>query len=94
MIRSFGSPATEEIWHGNFTKALPNQIQQVARRKLRMINNAQNMSDLRIPPANRLEKLKGSLAGYHSIRINDQWRIIFMWRQSDAYQVEIVDYHD
>lgn len=93
MIRSFGSTATKEIWHGNFTKALPNQIQQVARRKLRMINNAQNMNDLRVPPANRLEKLKGDLAGYHSIRINDQWRIIFTWRQSDAYQVEIVDYH-
>ena len=93
MIGSFGSRATEEIWHGNFTKTLPNQIQQVARRKLRMINNAQNMNDLRVPPANRLEKLKGDLAGYHSIRINDQWRIIFTWRQSDAYQVELVDYH-
>ena len=94
MIRSFGSSATEEVWRGNFSRSLPNQIQQVARRKLRMINNAQNINDLRVPPANRLEKLKGQLSGFYSIRINEQWRIIFTWRQSDAYQVEIVDYHD
>jgi proteic killer suppression protein len=93
MIRTFGSGATEQVWQGNFAKALPNQIQQIARRKLRMINNAQNINDLRIPPANRLEKLKGNLSGYYSMRINDQWRIIFQWRNADAYHVEIIDYH-
>jgi proteic killer suppression protein len=93
MIKSFGSHETEKIWRGTRSKKLPNQIQQVARRKLRMINNAANINDLRIPPANRLEKLKGDLNNYHSIRINEQWRIVFRWRSSDAYEVKIVDYH-
>ena len=93
MIKSFGSKATETIWTGQFTKGLPNQIQQVARRKLRMINSAQQISDLRVPPANHLEKLRGDLEGYYSIRINAQWRIIFKWQRQDAYEVKIVDYH-
>jgi len=93
MIKSFGDDQTEKIWRGTRSKKLPNQIQQVARRKLRMMNNAANINDLRIPPANRLEKLKGDLKNYHSIRINEQWRIIFRWRSSDAYEVKIVDYH-
>ena len=72
---------------------MPRDIQQVALRKLRMINNAKNINDLRIPPANRLEKLSGNREGQHSIRINDQWRICFVWRDGDAYDVEITDYH-
>ena len=72
---------------------MPRDIQQVALRKLRMINNAKNINDLRIPPANRLEKLSGNREGQHSIRINDQWRIYFVWRDGDAYDVEITDYH-
>lgn len=72
---------------------MPHDIQQVALRKLRMINNAKNLNDLRIPPANRLEKLKGDREGLMSIRINDQWRICFVWRGGDAYEVEVVDYH-
>ena len=72
---------------------MPRDIQQVALRKLRMINNAKNINDLRIPPANRLEKLSGNREGQHSIRINDQWRICFIWRDGDAYDVEITDYH-
>jgi len=72
---------------------LPRDIQQVALRKLRMINNAKNINDLRIPPANRLKKLSGNREGQHSIRINDQWRICFIWRDGDAYDVEITDYH-
>ena len=72
---------------------MPRDIQQVALRKLRMINNAKNINDLRIPPANRLEKLSGNRERQHSIRINDQWRICFIWRDGDAYDVEITDYH-
>lgn len=93
MILSFGSKDTERIWNGEQVKSLPSTIQETARRKLRMINNSQNMADLRIPPANRLEKLAGKLKGFHSIRINDQWRIIFVWSAGSASQVEIVDYH-
>ncbi len=72
---------------------MPRDIQQVALRKLRMINNAKNMNDLRVPPANRLEKLKGDREGQYSVRINDQWRICFAWRNGDVYDVEITDYH-
>jgi len=75
------------------SRKLPGDIQQIALRKLRMINNAQNINDLRIPPANRLEKLSGNRAGQYSIRINDQWRICFIWKGGDAYNVEITDYH-
>lgn len=93
MIKSFKSKEAEKIYHRERSKKLPQDIQQVALRKLRMINNAQVLSDLRVPPANRLEKLKGSREAQHSIRINDQWRICFIWEDGDAFDVEIVDYH-
>lgn len=93
MIKSFGDNESEKIWRGIRSKKLPNEIQDVARRKLRMINNASDLNDLRIPPANRLEKLKGDLQAYFSIRINNQWRIIFKWINNDAYDITIVDYH-
>lgn len=93
MIVSFHTDATEAVWQGRFTKKLPNQIQEIARRKLRMINAAQRLDDLRIPPANRLEALSGDRAGQHSIRINDQWRVCFVWNQGHAERVEICDYH-
>lgn len=93
MIKSFGNKETEKIWNGIRSKKLPDDIQQIARRKLRMLNNAVTIQDLRVPPANRLEKLKGDLAEYYSIRINQQWRIIFYWEQDRAYDVKIIDYH-
>lgn len=93
MIISFGNQETEEIWNGNRAKKLPVEIQNTGRRKLRMINNSVNITDLRIPPANRLEKLSGKLKDYYSIRINDQWRIIFKWNAGNAIEVEIIDYH-
>ena len=93
MIKGFGDKETEKVWNGKFSKKLPNDIQPIARRKLRMINNAQDINDLRIPPGNKLEKLKGDMKDYYSIRINNQWRIIFKWIGSDAYEVQIVDYH-
>ena len=91
MIVSFGSKDTERIWNGEQVKKIPIEIQQVGRRKLRMINNSQNWTDLRIPPSNRLEKLKGS--DFFSVRINDQWRIFFLWEGNNAHNVEITDYH-
>lgn len=94
MIKSFVDRETEKVWKGEFSSKLPNEIQPIARRKLRMINNAQAINDLRIPPANRLEKLKGNLKGSHSIRINKQWRIVFVWIKNNAEQVKIEDYHD
>jgi len=93
MIKNFRSSETEKIWNGVRSKHLPQNIQQVARRKLRMLNNARSLNDLRVPPANRLEALKGSRSGQHSVRINDQWRICFIWMDGDAANVEIVDYH-
>ena len=93
MIVSFGDKETEKIWQGERSRKLPNQIQEIARRKLRMINSAIDLNDLKIPPANRLEKLSGDLRTYFSIRINDQWRIIFKWTAGNASEVEIVDYH-
>ncbi len=93
MISSFKDKETEKIWNGVISMKLPLEIQQTARRKLRMINNSQNINDLRIPPANRLEKLHGDLKDKYSIRINDQWRIVFSWLNSSAFEVEIVDYH-
>ncbi len=93
MVKEFGDKESEKIWNGIQSKKLPNEIQHVARRKLRMINNAQDITDLRIPPANRIERLKGELSDYHSIRINDQWRIIFKWINNDAYDVKMIDYH-
>ncbi|MHA8073552.1 type II toxin-antitoxin system RelE/ParE family toxin [Aquirufa sp. HETE-40SA] len=91
MIKSFGSKETLIIWNGERSKRLPFEIQEIARRKLRMIQASENINDLRIPPANRLEKLTGS--EFYSIRINDQWRIIFKWINNSAEEVEIVDYH-
>ena len=93
MLKSFGEKISEKIWNGIRSEKLPNEIQDVARRKLRMIHNAQDVNDLRIPPANRLEKLKGDLKEFYSIRINNQWRIIFKWINNDAYEIRIVDYH-
>jgi len=93
MITSFHNNATESIWRGEFTKNLPNQIQAVARRKLRMVANARVLDDLRIPPNIRLEALTKDRAGQHSIRINDQWRVCFVWNGGHAERVEICDYH-
>lgn len=93
MIESFKDKEVEKIWIGKISRKFPTQIQQTARRKLRMLNNAQTLSDLRIPPANRLEKLKGDLKGFHSIRINEKWRIVFKWSNSNIHNIEIVDYH-
>ncbi|HAG50310.1 MAG: plasmid maintenance system killer [Deltaproteobacteria bacterium GWC2_42_51] len=93
MIKSFKGRETEKVYLRERSRKLPGDIQQIALRKLRMINNAQNINDLRIPPANRLEKLSGNRAGQYSIRINDQWRICFIWKGGDAYNVEITDYH-
>ena len=93
MIISFGNSETEQVWLGNRVKKLPIEIQNVGRRKLRMLNNSVDIGDLRIPPANRLEKLSGKLKDFYSIRINDQWRIIFKWNAGNAFEVEIIDYH-
>ena len=93
MLRSFGSKETEKIWNGVRSSKLPPEVQKTARRKLRMINNSVDLKDLRIPPSNRLEKLSGNRKDFYSIRINDQWRIIFIWEAGHALQVEIVDYH-
>jgi proteic killer suppression protein len=93
MIKSFGNKETEKVWNGQRSKKLPNDIQEIARRKLRMLNNSQDIQDLRIPPSNRLEKLGGKLKDFHSIRINTQWRIIFIWDNGNAFDTEIIDYH-
>ena len=93
MIISFGNKDTERIWNGERVKKFPNGIQEIGRRKLRMLNNSQNIADLQIPPSNRLEKLKGSMKELYSIRINDQWRIIFRWNNRNTSEVEILDYH-
>ena len=93
MIISFGSKETEKLWDGERVKKIPLEIQQVGRRKLRILNNSQNIGDLMIPPSNRLEKLSGNLKDFYSIRINDQWRIIFKWDNNHAFEVQIVDYH-
>ncbi len=93
MILSFGSRETEKIWNGSGVKNLPPDIQQIGRRKLRMLNNSQNLADLRIPPSNRLEKLSGKKSDFYSIRINDQWRIIFKWEEGNTTEVTIKDYH-
>ena len=93
MLTSFGNKDTQKIWEGERVKCLPTEIQEIARRKLRMLNNSQNMKDLMIPPSNRLEKLKGTLKNIYSIRVNDQWRIIFKWNNGNAEEVELIDYH-
>ena len=93
MIVSFGNSDTEKIWNGIRVKKLPIEIQKKGRRKLRMLNNSAYLMDLRIPPSNRLEKLSGKSKEFYSIRINDQWRIIFKWNAGNATEVEIMDYH-
>lgn len=93
MIVGFRDPETENVWQGQRSRRLPPDIQAVALRKLRLINNARRLEDLRIPPGNRLEALRSARQGQHSIRINDQWRICFVWRNGHADQVEIVDCH-
>jgi len=93
MLKSFGSKETEKIWNGVRSSKIPPEIQKIGRRKLRMVNNSIDLNDLRIPPSNRLEKLSGNLKDFYSIRINDQWRIIFKWQAGNAQEVEIIDYH-
>ena len=93
MIISFGSKETEKIWNGDRVKNLPNDIQQIVRRKLRMLNNSQNLMDLRIPPSDKLEKLSGKMSDFYRIRINDQWRVVFKWEDCNASEVSILDYH-
>lgn len=93
MIRTFKCAETEKIFRRQRSRKLPSDIQQVALRKLRMLNRAVTLNDVRVPPANHLEKLKGEREGQHSIRINAQWRICFVWLDGDVYDVEIVDYH-
>jgi len=93
VIVSFKSEETAELWAGDIPRRLPPDILRSAQRKLEILNAAVDVTDLRTPPGNRLEALKRDRAGQHSIRINDQWRICFVWRESNAYHVEIVDYH-
>jgi proteic killer suppression protein len=97
MIKSFGDHGTEDVFHGRYTKKVRTKLAkylfELAQKKLDMINAAYRLEDLKIPPANRLESLQGDLRGFYSIRINDQWRIIFQWVGNDAEHVEIIDYH-
>ena len=93
MRVSFGSKDTKKIWQGEQIKHIPIYIQQIGRRKLKMLHNSQNINDLRVPPSNQLEKLSGKLSEFYSIRINNQWRIIFKWENNLALEVEIIDYH-
>ena len=93
MILSFGDNETERIWDGEVSRRMPIAIQSITRRKLRMINSARRLDDLRIPPANRLDALKGDMKGQHSIRVNDQWRVCFRWSDAGVSDVQIVDYH-
>lgn len=93
MIKSFKCKETKKIWNEEFSKKMPNDIQRIALRKLIMLHSAEALSDLKIPPNNKLEALKDDRLGQHSIRINDQFRICFIWSDKNAYDVEIVDYH-
>jgi proteic killer suppression protein len=93
LITSFGSKETEKTWHGERVKNMPPEIQMIGRRKLRMLNNSQNLNDLRVPPSNKLEKLSGKMNNLYSIRINDQWRITFRWDDGLASEVTIIDHH-
>lgn len=93
MIVSFGDKTTQKIWEGERVKGFSIVIQATARRKLRMLNNSVDIKDLMIPPSNRLEKLKGNLKDFYSIRVNDQWRLIFKWDNGNAFNVELIDYH-
>ncbi|MFD2908608.1 type II toxin-antitoxin system RelE/ParE family toxin [Flavobacterium ardleyense] len=93
MIISFGDKNTEKIWNGVAIKKPAKEIQEIGRRKLRMLNNSIDINDLKIPPSNRLEKLKGNLKEYYSIRVKNQWRIIFRWENNNAFEVKFIDYH-
>ena len=93
MIKSFESKETEKVFRRLFSRKFPHNIQRTAYRKLAYLHSARQLKDLMLPPSNRLEKLHGNRQGQHSIRINDQWRICFVWQDGDAYDVEIVDYH-
>jgi toxin HigB-1 len=93
MIKNFADKETEKLFRRMFSRKLPQNVQLAARMKLEIIDAAEVLQDLRIPPGNRLEKLSGDREGQYSIRINDQWRICFVWQQENAYDVEIVDYH-
>jgi len=93
LIKSFNDNNTESIFNGNFVKKIPKDIQTIGRRKLRMLTNSITLDDLKVPPGNKLEKLERNRKGQHSIRINDQWRICFVWKNGHSYNVEIVDYH-
>ncbi len=93
MIVSFGSKDIANIWNGIRVKKIPLEVQKVGRRKLRMLNNSKGVEDLTIPPSNRLEKLKGKLSNYYSVRINVQWRIIFIWKENKVFEATIIDYH-
>ncbi|MBP2413493.1 proteic killer suppression protein [Arthrobacter stackebrandtii] len=93
MIRSFGSKDTERIWHEQYVKRVDRTVQRAALRKLELIHAAQDVEDLRVPPGNRLERLVGNRRGQHSIRVNAQWRLCFVWREGGADNVEFVDYH-
>jgi proteic killer suppression protein len=93
VIKTFRDKETEKIFNREFSRKLPPPIQRVARQKMEVLNAAESLQDLRVPPSNHLEKLAGKRKGQHSIRINDQWRICFVWKGTDAHNVEIVDYH-
>ena len=93
MIVSFGDKTTQKIWNGEWIKGFSTDIQETARRKLRMLNNSIDLKDLMVPPSNRLEKLKGNLKDFYSIRVNDQWRLIFRWENTSAFDVKLIDYH-
>lgn len=93
MIRTFKDKETQKVFERKRSRKLPSDIQQVTLRKLRMLNRAETLQDLRVPPANRLERLVGDREGQYSIRVNNQWRICFLWQDGDALDVEIVDYH-
>jgi proteic killer suppression protein len=93
MIVSFGDKTTQKIWEGEWVKGFSTDIQDTARRKLRMLNNSVDLKDLIVPPSNRLEKLKGNRKDFYSIRVNDQWRLIFQWVNGSAFHVELMDYH-
>jgi len=93
MIHDFRCHETKGIWEGKISRKFPSTIQELARRKLRMLQNAKVVRDLLIPPGNRLESLKGKRKGQYNIRINDQWRICFRWNEGHVYGVEIIDYH-
>ena len=96
MIASFADQATEDLYHGRrsrHARRLPADLRAAILRKLDMIQAARVLEDLRVPPGNRLEPLRGALRGHHSIRINDQWRVVFRWESGEAHEVRVVDYH-